>query len=63
MDSISFSQQAIAVLDRTSKVLSQKSNEDKFYNTNYGMYLEQMAQEMYKYSLELQEMEYRYGSL
>lgn len=44
-----------------SQVLEKKSIEDKFYNTDYGYYLEQMSFELHKHSAELQEIEYRYG--
>jgi len=54
-------QLAIKNMEVLSEVLHKKAAEDKYYNTDYGYYLEQMSHSLYKDSSELRELEYMCG--
>jgi hypothetical protein len=60
MDNIT---EAIKNLEAVSCVLEKFANNNNFYNTDYGFYLENMSWEMSKHANELREINYSYGDI
>ncbi len=52
--------EAIKNLETMSDALSKASSNPKFYNTDYGYYLEQMSYQLYRDAAELKEIEHKY---
>lgn len=55
--------EAIQSLTSMSEALERISCEPKYYNSDYGMYLEQMSWQMHKQATDLKELSYLFGEI